>query len=358
MRTLIIPCSGKSSRFKNMRPKYLLTYPTGEIMVEKCISGLNLKEFDRVIVTIVKEHSEKYESEIILSQVFESYTEPAVEICVLPEFTTCQSETVYETIRRMKIMGEIVVKDSDNYIAVSEMPHGNFIAGLNINTFPKEIFRLNSKSFIITNNQDIVTDIIEKKIKSDCICVGMYGFSDAEQFCRTYQDLLENFNFAESNEIYLSHIISYMIGTGTEIFRCLYVLDFEDWGTPMDWKIVQSKMQTYFIDLDGVIFVNRGKYGTKTWKNDNELLESNMQCIRDLYCNGAQIVVTTARSSEYVPFINEVFEKEGIKLHAIVTDCNHSSRILINDFSTTNTYPSCRAISIPRNANLNDYLHQ
>jgi len=37
MTTLIIPCSGKSSRFPSIRPKWLFTHPNGELMIERAI---------------------------------------------------------------------------------------------------------------------------------------------------------------------------------------------------------------------------------------------------------------------------------------------------------------------------------
>ena len=52
--------------------------------------------------------------------------------------------------------------------------------GVNISTFPKEIGRLSAKGFLVLNRHNIITDIIEKQIKSEYISVGLYGFSDAD----------------------------------------------------------------------------------------------------------------------------------------------------------------------------------
>ena len=54
MNTLIIPCAGKSSRFPNMKPKYMLTHPDGKLMIEKAMENINLEVFNRVIITIAK----------------------------------------------------------------------------------------------------------------------------------------------------------------------------------------------------------------------------------------------------------------------------------------------------------------
>lgn len=325
-------------------------------MVKKSISGLDLNEFDRIIITIVKAHCEQYESDIILKQAFESDNNNKIEICMLPGFTSCQSETVYETIRMMDIEGEFVVKDSDNYISLPSIPHGNYIVGLDVNKFDKEINRLSSKSFLVVNEQDVITDIVEKKIKSDHICLGMYGFSDTKEYSEAYLRLSSSDPSDSLNEIYISHVISYMIGTGGGVFKYVESAKFEDWGTMQDWQLVQDSMRTYFIDLDGVVFNNRGKYGSKNWSNDNEPIMENVDIICKLYKGGAQIVVTTSRGDNCRHFIQEFFASHGIELHAIVTGCNHAGRIIINDFAPSNAYPSCQAISLPRNSSLSGYL--
>lgn len=147
-----------------------------------------------------------------------------------------------------------------------------------------------------------------------------------------------------------------MIGVSSSIFEYIGTLQFEDWGTSKDWQIVQGKMKTYFIDFDGVIVKNCGKYGSKNWDNELIPIEENIITIKELYDDGAQIVVTTARDDKYRDLINAFFDKNGMKLHAIVTNCHHAARVLINDFAPSNPYPSCEAVSIPRDGSLKSYI--
>ena len=100
MSTLIIPAAGRSSRYPNMRAKWLLTHPTGEIMLKKVLTSLNYDKFDRTIVTILKEHCEKYDADVILNQVFGD----SIEILVLEEPTNSPTETIYKTIKNKKMM--------------------------------------------------------------------------------------------------------------------------------------------------------------------------------------------------------------------------------------------------------------
>ena len=47
MTTLILPVAGKSSRFKGLRPKWLLTMPDGKLLIEKSIRNIpNIKVTD------------------------------------------------------------------------------------------------------------------------------------------------------------------------------------------------------------------------------------------------------------------------------------------------------------------------
>ena len=53
MITLIIPCAGKSSRYPDIRPKWLFTHPDGKLMLEKSITPfLNNKKIKNKIITI------------------------------------------------------------------------------------------------------------------------------------------------------------------------------------------------------------------------------------------------------------------------------------------------------------------
>lgn len=66
MKSLILPVSGKSSRYPGMRPKWLLTMPDGKLMIEKCVELLDLTKFSRIIVIALSEHVNKYSSNQIL----------------------------------------------------------------------------------------------------------------------------------------------------------------------------------------------------------------------------------------------------------------------------------------------------
>ena len=351
MNTLIIPCAGKSNRFPNMKPKWLLTHPDGDLMIEKAIKGLNTEIFDRIIITIVKPHDEKYEAGLILSQVFNN--NPKVEICILDDFTKSASETVYLTLCKMQVKGPFVIKDSDNCVYV-DLPERiiNSIVSYDLHKYPN-VSNIPGKSFLIVNENNIIQDIVEKRIVSNTICLGVYAFESAEDFINAYLEIIRK---DIPGELFVSHVISYMLSTKKYIFLSLAANGYDDWGTLAEWKAVQKKYRTYFVDVDGVLMKNCGKYGSRNWYNNDEIIPENIEAIRILQENGAQIVITTSRTEEFRKSLEELLIKNGIKPYAILMGMNHAARVVINDFAPTNPYPSSMAITLPRNGLIKEYL--
>ena len=68
MKNLIIPCAGKSTRFPNMKPKYLLTHPKGGILMLEGIKGLKPELFDKIYITILESHNTKYAAESLIKK--------------------------------------------------------------------------------------------------------------------------------------------------------------------------------------------------------------------------------------------------------------------------------------------------
>lgn len=351
MNTLIVPCAGKSNRFPNMKPKWMLTHPDGELMIQKALSGLDLTIFDRIIITIVKPHCDEYEADIILKQVFANNKK--VEICVLDDFTKSASETVYLTIEKMAVKGAFVVKDSDNRVCCKIPPKiKNAIVGCDLHQYP-EISNVPGKSFLILNEQNIIQDIIEKKVVSNIICLGVYIFEDINLFKKAYLDLIEK---NMQGEMFISHIISYILSKRSQVFEAITAYGYDDWGTLAEWKEVQKTYRTYFVDFDGVIIKNSGRYGIVNWSNNKTYLDSNIQELIKLQEKGGQIIITTSRPEEYRKDLEKILSEIGLKPYAVLMGLNHSARVLINDFAPTNPYPSGIAISLPRNSEIREYL--
>lgn len=332
-----------------MRPKWLLTHPDGKLMIVKALEGFKPGTFDRVIITIVKPHAEQYEARLILEQAFSGG--PAAEICQLDDFTPNVVETVRLTLRRMKVAGPFVVKDSDNFVAV-DVPRDplNAVVGYDVARDPS-VPNLCAKSFLVVNADGDLETIVEKRVASHLIAVGVYMFSSSDLYEAACEALA-----VRTDEIYVSDVIAWLIARRNQTFRALMARAYEDWGTLEEWKAVQRRWRTYFVDVDGVLLKNSGQYGRFNWSNNRELLAENIQVLKDLQNRGAQIVVVSARPESCRRPLEELLRGAGLAPHAIVMGLHHAGRVLINDFAPSNPYPSATAVSLPRDGRLKDYL--
>ena len=332
----------------------MLTHPNGKIVLEQAVSRIDLSMFSRIIVTILQQHVDSFDADVWLDQMF---GHAGVEVCVLSEDTASQSETIGYTIKKMGITGAFVAKDSDGLICAptSLLASGsNFVVGGKVSDFPR-ISNLPAKSFITLNEQGALVDIIEKEMVSDVISLGCYGFESAQSFCERLEVLSRE--WPVSREIYPSHIIASMLGQG-DCFEFVRATEYEDYGTLADFQVVQKNYKTLFVDLDGVIFENKGKYGKRNWFDGQEVvIDENIAVLRAMIASGCQVVFCTARDESCRDLVESSLDRLGLQFHGLIMGLHHTQRIIINDFSNSNPWPSCVAINVERDSSsLSDYL--
>lgn len=248
MRTLIVPCAG--SRKIGNEPLFLNRHPDNKLLVLKSIEGIHPEKYDKIIITILTSDNEKYHAmEKINNANKDKYV---IEFVLLDYPTKGPAETVYRTIVEAEVRGEFAVRDSHAYIGTKKYYEGNFVAGLDLTKYEKTIDNLRSKSFIIINEQGQILDIVEKHFCADVISVGFYGFKNVDDFKTAYEHLCDpNYGI---QKLYLSHVISYLIGYKQRIFHSAEVIEFEDWSTSIAWQHVQKKNSLCFIDMDRIQF--------------------------------------------------------------------------------------------------------
>ena len=344
MKNLIIPMAGKSSRFPNMRPKWMLTHPKqNRFMVIESIAGINLDFFDNIYFVVLKEHEEKYQfSNGLLKEVDELGVRDKTKISYLDEQTSSQSDTVYQVIKKEGIEGFIFIKDSDNYYECEINNTNNQVVYVDLNE--NEDINAKGKSYIEVDDNNILTNIVEKKIVSSTFCCGGYGFSSSDQFCETYESLSDI-----EEECYISHIIFEMMLAGS-LFDSTQAFVYKDWGTLTEWKKYKKTYKTIFCDIDGTLVTNTS-HQFPPFIGEGNPIQSNINYINKLYDEGrTHIVLTTSRPEEFRQTTLDELESKGISYHNIIMGLPHSQRVLVNDFASSNPYPSCVAINIPRNS--------
>lgn len=341
---LLLPIAGKSSRFPGVKPKWMLTHPSGNIMLIEAIRGLPLGQFNNIYVIGREDFIDQNVQDGLIECFRKINCHDKVEIVIVPE-TQSQPETVAACIEKKGLTGAIFIKDSDNYYKQEELvPNSVSFESLDEigNICPK------SKSYVVLDENHVLTNIVEKHVISSNFCVGGYCFKSAEKF-------LSTFNEIKSPDAYVSHVIYKMILDG-ESFRGVKTQDFLDWGTLNDWDEFKSSYKTLFLDIDGVIFKNSGQFFKPNW-HKVEPIEENVEYLKNLDLNKYHVVLTTSRPLEFKEITLKQLEEQGVRFHDIVFGLPHAKRIVVNDYAKTNPYPSALAVNIERNnPKLKDYI--
>jgi len=319
-------------------------------MVIEAISGLNLDFFDMIYFIALQEHEEKYQfSDGFIKELEQLGIAEKSNIAYLSEQTSSQSETVYRLIKDRGLSGFFFVKDSDNYYECEISETNNQVAYFDLNN--EDNINARNKSYVQLDVNGILTNIVEKNVISSTFSCGGYGFSDTEDFCKSFEKLQ-----GMEGECYISNIIYDLMLSGSKFYG-LGVTSYKDWGTLDVWKEYKKDYKTLFIDIDGTLITN-SSIQFPPYVGEGSRLDNNVQYLQKLNSTGkVYIILTTSRPE----FLRETTENEmqrhDIPYDQLVMGLPHCKRIVINDFAKSNTYPSCEAINIPRNNdNLSDYL--
>jgi dTDP-glucose pyrophosphorylase len=335
---VIVPCCGKSTRFPHLRPKWMLNMSDGRLMVQAATQGLNI-EARHTIIAILAEDEHKYRISAGLKNSFGQ----ELQICVLDQPTRSQSHTVAAVLEQMQIQGPFLVKDSDNFFEVALPPAGNFICHDSLNHH--QLINPSNKSYITLNQDQLVTRVVEKRVISDTFSVGGYGFDHAADFLEAFKTLGA---MDAQGELYISQIINFMIAQGA-VFKGLPVTGYQDWGTSEDWLRFKKSQKTYFVDLDGVVFLNAAEHFPPYWGQTAEI-GPNVEVLLKLERLGNQLVFTTSRKEAYREKTTQDLQNLGFKTPTLVMNCLNGPRVLVNDYSHSNPYPSATAINVARNS--------
>ena len=352
MNSLILPVAGLSSRFPEMRPKWLLTMPDGKLMIEKSISKIEKKNFDRIIIIALKKNLTEFANKHSLLASLKKNISKKIELIELNRSTSCQAETVLNGIRKAKIKGGIFIKDCDNMFEYSSKKK-LLNEVLTVNLSNVDLIDAKSKSYVSVDKANFVKNIIEKKIISNIFCCGGYIFESADEF-KKYSSIL----LKKNNNVYISDVI-YKMNINGHSFLASNVTGYTYRGTLREFRHFQKKHMTIFCDLDGCLFYNSSKFNKTPWKN--EVIKKNIDSLKKILNQKEKfvdLIVTTSRPISEKKNIIKTLRKYKIVYKDIITDLEHSSRILINDFTKSNPYPSAIAINMERDSQELDTIFQ
>ncbi|EOG7616898.1 hypothetical protein [Vibrio cholerae] len=306
-------------------------------MIEKSIEKLDLSVFDKVVIVCLQEHLEKYTTAEMVIESFTSSTSIVPELVILKEPTSSQSETIYQAVKQGNIEGSIFIKDCDNVFSCQPEPI-NSVMAIDLNKI--DLVDAKNKSYIEVDSLGRISNIVEKEVISNYFCCGGYSFVSASDFCDVFESI------SSKKEVYISHVIYKMLMSNEEFLK-KSADEYIDWGTLREYRHYCKQFITVFCDVDGVLLKNGSKFAKNGWKTPG--LESNLNKIKELQKNGGLfLVLTSSRPESEIDYTVSELEKFGVRVDRCLFGLPHTRRFLINDYSSTNPYPSAVAINLER----------
>lgn len=339
--TLLLPCAGKSSRYPGVRPKWMLTLPEGDLAIARAAASMPRSAYRRIVAAVRAEHEERYGASALFAKIFGD----AVDVVVLEQDTRGPADTVAQMIVRARVTGAVAIKDSDSFFDPDPLPGDGFVSVCDVRRSPL-MANVGAKSFAVINTQGLIVEMVEKSLASNHVCVGLYGFADAADFLAAFNEVSR---VAPQGEVFVSHVMNRAIAGGM-VVRPHLVSGLVDVGTLEDWRRYVRKRGTIVTDLDGVVFRNHSRYFAPFWDEPDEPIAENVEALRAFAAEGTQLIFMTARPEQYRSRTEATLRQLGLAPHALVMDCHHGRRFLVNDHASTNPAPAAVAISMERNS--------
>tara|TARA_Y100001978_G_scaffold202749_1_gene224971 strand:- start:313 stop:1356 length:1044 start_codon:yes stop_codon:yes gene_type:complete len=345
---LIIPVAGSSTRYQGTRPKWLLTMPNGQLMIEKSLSGLDLENIEEIIIIMLREHT-KYIKPKVLIGILKKISNIPTNIFLLDETTVSQPSTISKYLKSSSLDFDFFIKDSDNYFEFKPKS-GNSVSFVDLGNI--DLVDAGSKSYIAKNNFDEIEQIVEKKVISDIFCCGGYGFKSSKEFLATYEGLGGDGN----KDLYISHLIQKKLLDGST-FHAYEAFSYESYGTLVEFRNCVKEVKTIFCDFDGILVENSSKFSSPPWQYVP--IEPNLYYLEEFLSESkdSKLIITTSRPQKEELNIKSFLKEYKIDCHSIICSLPHAKRVLVNDFSKSNPYPSSVAINLPRDSDeLSNYF--
>ena len=192
----------------------------------KSIECINVELFKDIYFAILKKHEDKYHimDKIITASEHNKLKGIKLHFRIFEYPTSSQAETIYQIIKNYHIEGQIFIKDADSMYVCDKEIKGNAVMVYSLENTP--IVDPQHKSYVAIDDQNFVTNIIEKKVVSNLFNCGGYSFYSSQDFIDAYEAVQEYEDML--NHMYISHIIYWLILNKKLKFRPIETTEYED----------------------------------------------------------------------------------------------------------------------------------
>lgn len=334
---VIVPCGGRSSRYPNQPPKWMLPAHDGRPMLALAVSGIRIGLED-LVVTILREHEEKYRVQHGLEAAFGR----PLRVVILDEPTRSQPETVAKTLEALQLSEPFLVKDSDNTFVVDDVAHEtNYVCVDSLNNYDQ--INPRNKSYLQVDHKGVVTNIREKVVISDLFSVGGYSFLAPEQFLAYYRRLAQKTSEWQ-RELYISDIIGAMILDGIP-FRARQITGYQDWGTITEWRRSLLSRKTYFVLLDGFVF-ERGSEHFRPAFDEVQANPGAVTAVQELAERGHSFIYLSIRPPSLAAVTERQLSAAGLPSARVVYGCPISSWVMLTAPHPTLPFQTSHALEL------------
>ncbi|MFH7766813.1 glycosyltransferase family 2 protein [Acinetobacter sp. BSP-28] len=214
MLNIVIPMAGAGSRF--VKAGYVVPKPLikihGKSMIQLVVNNLRPNQPHRFIFICQAEHVKKYNLIQKLTQWAPSSV--VVEIENQTEGAAC---TVLAAKEFIDDLNPLMIANSDQYVDICIDSYLNY---LEINQLDGLIMTMKATdpkwSFVRLNEENLVSEVIEKKVISNEATVGIYNYARGCDFVEAAEKMIKD-NDRVNNEFYVAPVYSRLIQQGRKI---------------------------------------------------------------------------------------------------------------------------------------------
>jgi dTDP-glucose pyrophosphorylase len=232
----LIPAAGRGNRFAAAgfeKPKPLIELH-GIPLIVWVLANFSYKKKDSIDIVVQKD---SFDASSLEKYLLTLPIKP--NFIFLDEITDGAARTVFLATKVLDPNKPMIVANSDQYVSVSLQNYIEHASNPKSDGYILTMKASSNKwSYISVNNDDQVSQVVEKKEISDKATVGIYSWRQVKDFTMSCQDMIEA-NDKINNEYYLAPTYNYMIRRGAKI-NYLSIgeieLDVHGLGTPEDLK--------------------------------------------------------------------------------------------------------------------------